>query len=213
MPNIARKFVSGVGFSNGCALLALKKPPPLVPNCLMISCDAAGPCAMTCLAPSTVVHGVVRLQVLHHALRHQEQRADDGDRQQDPERRAHQIDPEVADRVLFLLRDAADEGDRHRDAGGRRHEVVVREPGHLREIAHRRFAAVRLPVGVRRERHRRVEGQIRRDAAEALRVEGQHRLQPLHRVEHQQRHDAEQQQRRRVLGPAHPRVSSTPVSR
>ena len=54
MPNIARKFVSGVGFSNGCALFALKKPPPLVPNCLMISCDATGPCAITCLAPSTV---------------------------------------------------------------------------------------------------------------------------------------------------------------
>ncbi len=48
MPNIARKFVSGVGFSNGCALFALKKPPPLVPNCLMISCDATGPCAIVC---------------------------------------------------------------------------------------------------------------------------------------------------------------------
>ena len=54
MPNIAKKFESGVGFSKGCALLALKKPPPLVPNCLMTSCDATGPCAMTCLAPSTV---------------------------------------------------------------------------------------------------------------------------------------------------------------
>ena len=48
MPNIARKFASGVGFSNGCALFALKKPPPLVPNCLMISCDATGPCAIVC---------------------------------------------------------------------------------------------------------------------------------------------------------------------
>src|SRR5262245_60847375 len=55
MPNIARKFDSGVGFSNGWALLALKKPPPLVPNCLMISCDATGPCAIVCVAPSTVV--------------------------------------------------------------------------------------------------------------------------------------------------------------
>src|SRR5579864_6855646 len=42
------KFVNGVGFSNGCALLALKKPPPLVPNSLIISCDATGPCAMSC---------------------------------------------------------------------------------------------------------------------------------------------------------------------
>jgi hypothetical protein len=55
IPNIATQFDSGVGFSNGCELLALKKPPPLVPNCLITSCDATGPCAMTCLAPSTVV--------------------------------------------------------------------------------------------------------------------------------------------------------------
>jgi hypothetical protein len=62
MPNIARKLLSGVGFSNGCALLALKNPPPLVPNCLMISWDATGPCAIVCSRttvdcgfPSTVV--------------------------------------------------------------------------------------------------------------------------------------------------------------
>jgi len=30
MENISKKFERGVGFSNGCALLVLKKPPPLV---------------------------------------------------------------------------------------------------------------------------------------------------------------------------------------
>ena len=44
-----------MGFSNGWALLALKKPPPLVPSILMASCEATGPRAMTCFAPSTVV--------------------------------------------------------------------------------------------------------------------------------------------------------------
>ena len=48
MQNISRKFVNGVGFSNGCALFALKKPPPFVPSSLMISCEAVGPCAITC---------------------------------------------------------------------------------------------------------------------------------------------------------------------
>ena len=38
-----RKLVSGVGFSYGCAELALKKPPPLVPSILMASCEATGP--------------------------------------------------------------------------------------------------------------------------------------------------------------------------
>ena len=53
--NIWKKFDSGVGFSNGCALFALKKPPPFVPNILMASCEAAGPrgiicCVIVCVA-------------------------------------------------------------------------------------------------------------------------------------------------------------------
>ena len=220
MPNIARKFDSGVGFSNGCALFALKKPPPLVPNCLMISCEATGPCAMVC-SLTTCVCGlpaasgrrhrlriddrglVVRPEVLDDALRHQHQRADDADRQQDPEQAAHQVDPEIAERVFLLLRDAANERDRDGDADRGRHEVVVREPGHLREIAHRRLAAVGLPVRVGRERRRRVEREVGRDGAEALRIPRQPLLHALHQVEHQHRDDAEQQHRDGVLGPAH----------
>ena len=53
--NSERKLVNGVGFSNGWAALALKKPPPLVPSCLIASCDATGPSARVCFAPSSVV--------------------------------------------------------------------------------------------------------------------------------------------------------------
>ena len=53
--NIERKFVSGFGFSKGWAAFALKKPPPFVPSCLMTSCEATGPIAIVCLAPSRVV--------------------------------------------------------------------------------------------------------------------------------------------------------------
>ena len=49
------RFVQAFGFSNGCAELALKKPPPLVPSSLMISWLAIGPIAMVCFAPSSVV--------------------------------------------------------------------------------------------------------------------------------------------------------------
>ena len=221
MPNIARKFESGVGFSNGCALLALKKPPPLVPNCLMISCDATGPCAIVCsrhhlrLRLAVGARGASRSAdrsppPCRTALkfcttpcetRNSEPTIEIGSSTQSE--RAHHVDPEVAERVLLLLRDAADERDRHRDADRRRHEVVVREAGHLREVAHRRLAAVGLPVRVGRERRGGVEGQVGRDGAEALRVERQQLLQPLHRVEHQHRDDAEQQQRDGVLGPSH----------
>src|SRR5579864_8876483 len=52
--NSSIKFEYGVGFSNGCALLALKNPPPLVPHSLMISCDATGPCAMVCVVTVSI---------------------------------------------------------------------------------------------------------------------------------------------------------------
>ena len=50
----SKKFASGVGFSKGCDELTLKNPPPLVPNCLIAICEAAGPsgnvCSVTVLA-------------------------------------------------------------------------------------------------------------------------------------------------------------------
>jgi hypothetical protein len=46
--SISMKFVSGVGFSKGCALLVLKKPPPLVPSILIASCEATGPWPIVC---------------------------------------------------------------------------------------------------------------------------------------------------------------------
>ncbi len=48
--SIWKKFVSAVGFSYGCAELALKKPPPLVPSILIASCEATGPIASVCLS-------------------------------------------------------------------------------------------------------------------------------------------------------------------
>ena len=52
---ISIKLASGVPPSKGCALLTLKKPPPLVPNCLIAICEAAGPIARVCFTPSKVV--------------------------------------------------------------------------------------------------------------------------------------------------------------
>ena len=61
----------------------------------------------------------------------------------------------------------------HGDARGRGKEVLDRKPRRLREIAHRRFARIALPVRVGREADGRVECRIRRDGAEALRVQRQ----------------------------------------
>ena len=52
--SISKKFVKPFGFSNGCAELTLKKPPPLVPSSLIASCEATGPIAMRWVRPVTV---------------------------------------------------------------------------------------------------------------------------------------------------------------
>ena len=55
---ISSRLLSGVGFSNGCAELALKKPPPLVPISLMASCDATGPPSACWVPPARVAISV-----------------------------------------------------------------------------------------------------------------------------------------------------------
>ena len=75
----SRKFESGVGFSNGCAELTLKKPPPLVPSCLIATCDAAGPIGEHLLgdrlavgvrrSPGPACAVCVGVEGLHDALR------------------------------------------------------------------------------------------------------------------------------------------------
>ena len=55
MKSSSTKLENAVGFSNGKAELTLKKPPPLVPSCLIAICDAAGPRASVCVPPVSVV--------------------------------------------------------------------------------------------------------------------------------------------------------------
>ena len=74
---------------------------------------------------------------------------------------------------------------------------------HLRQIAHRGFAAIALPVGVGDEADRRVEGRIRTDRAESLRIQRQHALQALHGIHCQHTEQRKPQHRQRIAGPAH----------
>ena len=55
MNSISTKPENAVAFSNGNALLTLKKPPPLVPSCLIEICEATGPSASVCSPPASVV--------------------------------------------------------------------------------------------------------------------------------------------------------------
>ncbi len=89
-----------LGFSNGCAALALKKPPPLVPSILIAICDATGPSAIDLLRAFHRRRGYRAGQCLRNAERNQHQRIDDADWHQDVERDLGQIDPEIADRPV-----------------------------------------------------------------------------------------------------------------
>src|SRR5215467_10414745 len=147
---------------------------------------------------------VIRAQILYHALRHQYERAHHAEWQEYPEAGADKINPEVSDGLHLPTRDPADKSDRQGYSYGGRYEIVVGKPSHLGEVTHRRFARVGLPIGVRGKRCCRIESKVgRAHRAEFLRIEGQIALQTLHRIEHDHRHQAEQEHRDGVLGPAH----------
>ena len=139
---------------------------------------------------------LVGLERLHHALRNQQQGHNDRQRQQDIERAADQVDPEVADRGAGASHEAADQRHQHGHAGGGRDEILHRQAEHLRQVAQRGLAAVALPVGVRGEADGRVDGQTRaaRPAC-ACGFKRQELLHPLQAVDSQNAQQIEDQHR------------------
>ena len=139
---------------------------------------------------------------LRNAERDKRERDKDGDGQEHVERAAREIDPEVSNCRRFSAGESAHQRKRHRETRRGRHEVMHGETEHLREMAHRRLAAVVLPVGVGDEGKRGVEGKIGRNAIKPLGVERQEVLQPLKRVERRKTDDAESQHGHGVDEPA-----------
>ena len=121
--------------------------------------------------PVQGMHDRVGVEVLDHALRDEDQRDHDADGQQDVERAARQVDPEVAQVLRAAAGQAAHQCHRQRDARGGGDELVKGQAGHLRQVAHGLLAGVVLPVGVGGEAGGGIEGQLRLDIGQALRVE------------------------------------------
>ena len=149
------------------------------------------------------IHRLVGREGLHHALRDEDPGEQERQRQQNVQGRAGQVGPDVADAVRLLAREAARERDQHRHAGRRREEVLHAEPQHLREIAHRRLAAVALPVGVGDEAHCGVERRVRRNGAEFLGIEWKQVLQSLQRVDGSEADEVEPEHTPQVALPVH----------
>ncbi len=143
----------------------------------------------------------VRTEVVRHSLPNEYQREDERYRKQHPQRRAREIDPEVANRLCAAPRETANHRRRHRDSRRRRKKVVRRQPDHLRQVAQRLLARVCLPVGVGREARCSIERQSRRHSGEPLRIQRQVILEPLQRIQKDHRDEAERQHRYRVRSP------------
>ena len=157
------------GSRTGYDELTLKKPPPLVPSTLMISCEATGPPAPSdCTTPWEASTSAPTTEIGSSTYRIARVRSC----QKLPSRRA-----------AWRAAIAADQRDRDDDADGRGDEVLHRQTGHLAEVRERRLAAVVLPVRVRDERRRRVEAQVPGARVEAVRVERVQRLRAQDQVE------------------------------
>ena len=133
-------FVIGFGFSNGCDGVRVVRTAAVLADLLdrLLARDRAAGDRLRLAGDRR--DGLRGVEVLDDALAHEHEREDERERQQDPRRRADEVDPEVAERVRAPAHEAADQRDRDRGAGGRRHEVVHREAGHLGEVRHRRLA-------------------------------------------------------------------------
>ncbi len=179
MDSICRKLVRGVGFSKGWALLALKKPPPLVPSILMASCDATGPCAMVWVvtvvvvlpsAPVVTVCGSSSFAVSYGRrfcttpceTSASAKTVEIGSRtHRVPRVRSTQKLPSVFISVRAMPRIKAMASARPTAAD---QKLCVASPSIWVRVAHGRLGRVGLPVGVGGEGDGGVPGEVRRDA-------------------------------------------------
>ena len=196
---ISTQFVHVVGFSNGCAELALKKPPPLVPSSLMASWLATGPPVMVCCAPARVLTTWScrwKFWIAPPAM--STIAREDRDRQQDAQRAADQVDPEVAELAGARAGEAAHQRDRHGHADRGGDEVLHGQAGHLHQVALGGFTGVGLPVGVGHEADRGVPGQ-RRGHRRGRIVQVQRQL-ALDQLEDEQEQDADRGEGQHAAG-------------
>ena len=155
------------------------------------------------LAASSVCALCIAMQVLRNTLPDQQQRIDQADREQHIEHGPGHIDPEVADRGRAGPLDAANQGHGHHDARRRRPEIVRRQAGHLREIAHGGLGRIELPVGIGGEAGGSVPGQIGSHAGQMLRIPRQKRLQALDGIGQNHGDCRQAQQGIGILAPVH----------
>ena len=140
---------------------------------------------------------------LDDTLRHQRHREHDRQRQEHMHDAANEIDPEIADCPGGRAGEPADQRYQDGHPHRRRHEVLHRESQHLRAVAHRRLAAVALPVRVRHETDGGVERRIDRYRRQTRGIERQEVLESLDEKGREKARDAEGDRGCGVAVPGH----------
>jgi hypothetical protein len=114
---------------------------------------------------------VIRLEVLNHPLRNKDDCKNRTDRDQQVIGHSNDIGPEVADGLGRMPGDSAHQSRRDANADGSGQPVVEGQGHHLREVAHGRFTAITLPVGIGSEACRSIKRQVFAYCRQLLRVE------------------------------------------
>ena len=103
-------------------------------------------------------HILVGVKVLDDALAHQKNGKHKRQRQQQPQRDARDVGPEIADDRRGAGGKAAYQRKHHGNAGGSREEVLHGKCQHLSQVTHGGLTAIALPVGIGDKADSGVEG-------------------------------------------------------
>ena len=147
--------------------------------------------------------GDVRLEILDHSLRYKKQCNHQASGQQHPQNCARQIHPKIPEGFFLAPGNPTDHSYRQGYPRRSGHEIVIGKPGHLGEVAHRRFARIGLPVRVGSKRSGSVKRQIRGHVRKVLGIPWQPSLETLDQIENDHGHAAEKKHGYCVFRPAH----------
>ena len=127
----------------------------------------------------------VRVQILDHALRAENQRRDDRDRHQNIQGGARQSAQKLPIVFTDWRANPRTSAMAMASPAAADSEIMHRQPGHLDEVTQVGFGRIALPVRVGDETDRRVEAGVRTyiARAETLRIKRQPDLQPLHGIQ------------------------------
>ena len=142
-------------------------------------------------------------KILRNTLLDEQQRHDQRQRQKDIQDRPCGIGPKIAQPDAPRGSHPPDKSKKHGNAHCCGNEILHRQSGHLREIAHGAFSGIGLPVGVGHKADGRIQGQMPTGSGNVPGVQGKQVLRHKQGGQRNQRYGAESDHAGQVAFPAH----------